>query len=104
MRLRWLPLFLILFAVPVNAQEAGLTVRTTPVKSFNLFSQLVTFGGLEWRGGLELQSTDGRFGGLSGLGAIGFGTTVGASWHETATKEKNRTASRRFISAFFGDP
>ena len=67
MRLRWLPLFLILFAVPVNAQEAGLTVRTTPVKSFNLFSQLVTFGGLEWRGGIELASDDERFGGLSSL-------------------------------------
>ncbi len=27
-----------------------------PVKSFTPFSQLVTFGGLEWRGGLELAS------------------------------------------------
>lgn len=63
---RWILAFL-LVVLPANAQEEGLSVRTTPIKSFNLFSQLVTFGGLEWRGGLELVSDDERFGGLSSL-------------------------------------
>lgn len=57
----------LLIALPAGAQEEGLSVRTTAVKSFNLFSQLVTFGGLEWRGGIELASDDERFGGLSSL-------------------------------------
>ncbi len=63
---RWFLAFL-LIALPASAEEQGLTVRTTPVKSFNLFSQLVSFGGLEWRGGIELASDDERFGGLSSL-------------------------------------
>ncbi|QIG47159.1 twin-arginine translocation pathway signal [Nordella sp. HKS 07] len=58
---------LLLFAGPVGAQEEALKVRTLPVKSFTMFSQLVTFGGLEWRGGVELASDDERFGGLSSL-------------------------------------
>lgn len=57
----------LLIAASAGAQEEALTVRTTPVKSFNMFSQLVTFGGLEWRGGIELASDDERFGGLSSL-------------------------------------
>jgi hypothetical protein len=66
--MRWLAaLVFLLIALPAGAQEDTLTVRTTPVKSFNLFSQLVTFGGLEWRGGIELASDDERFGGLSSL-------------------------------------
>jgi hypothetical protein len=66
--MRWLAaLVFLLIALPAGAQEGTLTVRTTPVKSFNLFSQLVTFGGLEWRGGIELASDDERFGGLSSL-------------------------------------
>jgi hypothetical protein len=66
--MRWLAaLVFLLIALPASAQEDTLTVRTTPVKSFNLFSQLVTFGGLEWRGGIELASDDERFGGLSSL-------------------------------------
>ena len=53
--LLWLALVL-LSALPAEAQEEALTVRAMPVKSFTMFSQLVTFGGLEWRGGLELAS------------------------------------------------
>lgn len=58
---------LLLLAGPAGAQEEALKVRTLPVKSFTMFSQLVTFGGLEWRGGIELASDDERFGGLSSL-------------------------------------
>lgn len=58
---------LLLIAGPAGAQEEALSVRTQPVKSFTMFSQLVTFGGLEWRGGIELASDDERFGGLSSL-------------------------------------
>ncbi|MGE0241980.1 MAG: esterase-like activity of phytase family protein [Parvibaculaceae bacterium] len=66
--MRWLWLALVLLTVfPAQAAEDALTVRTLPVKSFTMFSQLVTFGGLEWRGGLELTSSDERFGGLSSL-------------------------------------
>ncbi len=66
--MRWLAaLVFLLIALPAGAQEETLTVRAIPVKSFNLFSQLVTFGGLEWRGGIELASDDERFGGLSSL-------------------------------------
>jgi len=66
--MRWLAaLVFLLIALPAGAQEGTLTVRTIPVKSFNLFSQLVTFGGLEWRGGIERASDDERFGGLSSL-------------------------------------
>src|SRR3954470_5636551 len=66
--MKWLaPAVFRLIAGSAGAQEETLTVRTTPVKSFNLFSQLVTFGGLEWRGGIELASDDERFGGLSSL-------------------------------------
>jgi hypothetical protein len=66
MKWLWAAAFLIL-AGPAGAEEEALSVRTTPVKSFTMFSQLVTFGGLEWRGGMELASTDERFGGLSSL-------------------------------------
>ena len=72
---RWILLFLLL-VLPASAQEEGLSVRTTPVKSFNLFSQLVTFGRLEWRGGLELASDDERFGGLSSLALSDDGTRL----------------------------
>jgi hypothetical protein len=66
--MRWLAaLVFLLIVLPAGAQEETLTVRTIPVKSFNLFSQLVTFGSLEWRGGIELASDDERFGGLSSL-------------------------------------
>lgn len=73
MRWLWAALFL-LAATTAGAQEEALTVRTTPVKSFNLFSQLVTFGRLEWRGGIELASDDERFGGLSSLELSADGT------------------------------
>jgi len=75
--MRWLAaLVFLLIALPTGAQEGTLTVRTTPVKSFNLFSQLVTFGGLEWRGGIELASDDERFGGLSSLELTEDGTDL----------------------------
>lgn len=66
MKWLWVAALLIL-AGPAGAQEEALKVRTLPVKSFTMFSQLVTFGGLEWRGGIELASDDERFGGLSSL-------------------------------------
>jgi hypothetical protein len=67
MKWLWAALCLAIAAFPAGAEEETLTVRATPVKSFTMFSQLVTFGGLEWRGGLELASDDERFGGLSSL-------------------------------------
>jgi len=66
MRWYWLAA-LLLVATPASAQERAVSVRTLPVKSFTLFSQLVSFGELEWRGGIELSSEDDRFGGLSSL-------------------------------------
>lgn len=66
MKWLWLAAAL-LAALPAQAEDEALTVRTVPVTSFTMFSQLVTFGGLEWRGGLELASDDERFGGLSSL-------------------------------------
>ena len=38
-----------------------------PLKSFDLLGVQRSFGPLEWRGGLELKSTDKRFGGFSSL-------------------------------------
>lgn len=67
MKWLWAALCLAIAAFPAGAEEEALAVRATPVKSFTMFSQLVTFGGLEWRGGLELASDDERFGGLSSL-------------------------------------
>jgi hypothetical protein len=66
--MKWLWLAAALFtALPAQAEDDALSVRIMPVKSFTMFSQLVTFGGLEWRGGLEIASDDKRFGGLSSL-------------------------------------
>lgn len=75
MKWLWLAAAL-LAALPANAEDGALTVRVTPVKSFTMFSQLVTFGGLEWRGGLELASDDRRFGGLSSLELTPDGTRL----------------------------
>ncbi len=73
--MKWLWVSALLFlAGPAGAQEEALSVRTQPVKSFTMFSQLVTFGGLEWRGGIELASDDERFGGLSSLELSADGT------------------------------
>jgi hypothetical protein len=75
--MKWLWLAAALLSVlPAHAAAETLTVRTTPVKSFTMFSQLVTFGGLEWRGGLELASDDARFGGLSSLELAPDGTRL----------------------------
>jgi hypothetical protein len=76
MKWLWAALFLVIAALPAGAEEETLTVRTVPVKSFTMFSQLVTFGGLEWRGGLELVSDDERFGGLSSLELSNDGTKL----------------------------
>ena len=54
MKWLWLAAALLFTVLPAQAEEEALTVRTMPVKSFTMFSQLVTFGGLEWRGGFEL--------------------------------------------------
>ena len=43
------------------------TVTAIPVKSFDLLGVQTKFGPLEWRGGLELKSSDKRFGGFSSL-------------------------------------
>jgi hypothetical protein len=77
--MRWLwAAAVLLLAGPAAAGADGeaLAVRTTPVNSFTMFSQLVTFGGLEWRGGLELASADERFGGLSSLALSRDGTRL----------------------------
>jgi hypothetical protein len=59
---------LLLAIAPAHAEDATpFTVTTTPVKSFDLLGVQTKFGPLEWRGGLELKSTDKRFGGLSSL-------------------------------------
>jgi len=69
--LRWALAFVRMIIVLMGwipaASADPITVTATPISSFSLISQQTRFGGLEWRGGLELQSTDGRFGGLSGL-------------------------------------
>src|SRR5690242_17389013 len=67
MKWLWAALLLAIAAAPAAAEEEALSLRALPVESFTMFSQLVTFGGLEWRGGLELSSDDVRFGGLSSL-------------------------------------
>lgn len=76
--MKWLWAALVLFTATVAGaeEEKALTVRALPVKSFTMFSQLVTFGGLEWRGGLELASDDERFGGLSSLALSPDGTKL----------------------------
>jgi len=61
-------LLLLLSAASSHAEDsAPFTVTAIPLKSFDLLGVQTKFGPLEWRGGLELQSTDKRFGGLSSL-------------------------------------
>ena len=76
MKWLWAALCRVIAAFPAGAEEEALTVRATPVKSFTMFSQLVTFGALEWRGGLELASDDERIGGLSSLELSNDGTKL----------------------------
>jgi hypothetical protein len=66
--LRCLGIVLLLAITPSHAEDATpFTVTTMPIESFDLLGVQSKFGSLEWRGGLELKSTDKRFGGLSGL-------------------------------------
>jgi|FEC22Drversion2_1045045.scaffolds.fasta_scaffold00443_17 hypothetical protein len=54
-------------AGPARAEEA-VTVRAAPVASFDpQHADQAVFGGLRYLGGLQLDSSDKRFGGLSGL-------------------------------------
>ena len=55
----------LLLKSPSHAED--LAVTAIPIKSFDLLGVQTKFGPLEWRGGLELRSTDKRFGGLSSL-------------------------------------
>jgi len=57
-----------LLIAPSRAEDSPpFTVTVTPIKSFDLLGVQTKFGPLEWRGGLELKSSDKRFGGLSSL-------------------------------------
>jgi hypothetical protein len=58
-------LLLALLLTPVHADPV--TVTTTPVSSFQKLGSTTSFGKLEWRGGLTLESSDEKFGGFSGL-------------------------------------
>lgn len=61
-------LFLLLAAAPSHAEDsASFTVTAAPIESFDLLGVQTKFGLLEWRGGLELRSSDKRFGALSSL-------------------------------------
>jgi hypothetical protein len=67
-------LFLALFLAPAHAENAPpFTVTASPLKSFDLLGVQTKFGKLAWRGGLELKSSDKRFGGFSGLALSGDG-------------------------------
>ena len=50
-----------------SARADPLAVTSIPVSSFQKLSSTTTFGPLEWRGGLALESADVKFGGFSGL-------------------------------------
>lgn len=77
-RQRWVPAFagLVMFIIGSSSEISAdpLIITATPVSSFGLLPQQKRFGALEWRGGLELESADERFGGLSGLALSKDGT------------------------------
>ena len=55
---------------------APIDVAARPFAHFALASSQTRFGGLEFRGGLQLSSSDGRFGSLSGLDFAADGRTL----------------------------
>ncbi|MGQ0483801.1 MAG: esterase-like activity of phytase family protein [Hyphomicrobiales bacterium] len=64
-------LFALLAAGLVGLAQAAaadpVAIAVTPVASFAAAADQKSFGPFEWRGGLELTSSDEKFGGLSGL-------------------------------------
>ena len=55
-------------AANAHAEDTpAFSVSAAPLKSFDLLGVQTKFGPLEWRGGLELTSSDKRFGALSSL-------------------------------------
>ena len=68
MNLRSVSLAALLSALLLSSARADpFTVTSSPVSSFQTVGSNTTFGPLEWRGGLTLESADTKFGGLSGL-------------------------------------
>ena len=51
----------------VSASADPLNLTTIPLDRFALLTNATNFGPFAWRGGLKLSSTNGKFGGLSGL-------------------------------------
>ena len=56
---------LLLTIAPAFAEPLNITA--TPLDRFALLTNATSFGPFTWRGGLKLSSTNGKFGGLSGL-------------------------------------
>lgn len=56
-----------LVALAPAAAADPVAVTTAPVSSFGAAADRNSFGPFEWRGGLELTSSEAKFGGLSGL-------------------------------------
>ena len=65
MRALFVTLGFLLNIAPVFAEPLNLTA--TPLDRFALLTNATSFGPFTWRGGLELTSTNKKFGGLSGL-------------------------------------
>lgn len=66
---------LALLSAAAFASDA-IPVTAVKVASFHMLPQKTTFGPLEWRGGIELRSTDSRFGGISSIALAKDGTTL----------------------------
>jgi len=61
-----LPAVLVAILLPAAAAADPIEISATPISSFSPADE-TSFGPFEWRGGLELSSTEEKFGGLSGL-------------------------------------
>ena len=66
---------LILLPVAAFASDS-IPVTAVKVTSFHMLPQKTTFGPLEWRGGIELRSSDSRFGGISSIALSKDGRTL----------------------------
>ena len=64
------------FLSPAALAGDAIDVTAVKVASFHMLPQKTTFGPLEWRGGIELRSTDDRFGGLSSIAIAKDGSTL----------------------------
>ena len=65
MRLHLAAACLVILAIAARADPV--TVTATPLSGFGNFGGDGSYGPLAWRGGLELFSSEEKFGGLSGL-------------------------------------